>query len=132
MIDMLQVEPTRATTRGSSVMAIGLHNPDRNLTRSDAPSMFGFKQIPPLFRFAATSDAGLRLAAWSVGGGQLPVQRSAEAEAFDAADECSCGLALTGEHAVYNEEAFRYLLDIEQKRFEAAAEPYVLIIVQFA
>lgn len=123
---MLTVEPTGAALVGSRVMAIGLHNIDRHLTRSDSPSMFGIKQIPSLFRIAATSEAGIRLTTRSISA-QLPIRRTPETF---AAPECSCGLASTGDPAVYNEEAFRYLLDIERNRFEASSQPFVLILVE--
>jgi hypothetical protein len=47
------------------------------------------------------------------------------------ADGCSCGLALDGRlgHA-YNEEAFRYLLGVQQKRSERSDAPFLLLLVQ--
>jgi hypothetical protein len=124
---MLTVEPTGAALVGSRVMAIGLHNIDRHLTRSDSPSMFGIKQIPSLFRTAVISEAGMRLTTRSISD-QFPIRR--RPETFAAPGQCSCGLASTGDPAVYNEEAFRYLLDIERNRFEASSQPFVLILVE--
>lgn len=45
-------------------------------------------------------------------------------------DGCSCGLALDGRlgHA-YNEEAFRYLLGVQQKRSERSDAPFLLLLV---
>ena len=89
--------------------------------------MFGIKQIPSLFRIAVTSEAGVRLTTRSISV-QLPIRRRPETVA--APGQCSCGLASTGDPAVYNEEAFRYLLDIERNRFEASSQPFVLILVE--
>jgi hypothetical protein len=47
-------------------------------------------------------------------------------------DQCTCGHALAGDATVYNEEAVRYLLDIERKRFEASLQPFVLVLVDLA
>ena len=127
MIDALMVEPFASASRESGVMAIALHHVERNLTRSDSPSMFGLKQIPSFFRVAATGEAGMGLTTFSVNG-QLPIRRGSGP--VIPADECSCGLALTGDNAVYNEEAFRFLLDIERRRFEASAQLFVLILVE--
>jgi hypothetical protein len=47
-----------------------------------------------------------------------------------AADSCACGLVTGDAHAdVYNEEAFRYFLDIERKRSESSNRPFVLLLV---
>jgi len=127
VIDTLMVEPLASASSESGVMAIALHHFERNLTRSDSPSMFGLKQIPSFFRVAATGEAGMGLTTFSVNG-QLPIRRGSGA--VIPADECSCGLALTGDNAVYNEEAFRFLLDIERRRFEASAQLFVLILVE--
>jgi hypothetical protein len=43
---------------------------------------------------------------------------------------CACGLASDGLAAhIYNEEAFRYFLEIERKRAEASKRPFVLLLV---
>jgi hypothetical protein len=126
VIDVLMVEPLGCAISESRVMAIGLHHRDRHLTRSDSPSMFAFKQIPSLFRVAASGEAGIGLTPWSITG-QLPIRRGSEAV---AGDECSCGVALSGDTAVYNEEAFRFLLDIERRRFDASSQLFVLVLVE--
>jgi hypothetical protein len=92
--------------------------------------MFGIKQIPSLFRIAATTTEGsLGLAApWSVAEQRL-LRRRSEQELRAVADQCSCSLALTGNGDAYNEEAFRYLLEVERKRFEASNQPFVLVLV---
>jgi len=108
------------------VMAIGLHTTDCTLTRSHSPSMFGIKQIPLLFRMAATTEASVGVTTWNLTA-PFPVKRKPDVIAVH--DQCTCGHALSGDAAVYNEEAFRYLLDIERKRFEASLQPFVLVLV---
>jgi hypothetical protein len=45
-------------------------------------------------------------------------------------DTCACGVAMEGRRGpVYNEEAFRYLLAIEQKRSQRADRPLFLLLV---
>lgn len=92
--------------------------------------MFGIKQIPSLFRIAATTTEGsLGLSApWSVADLRLFRRRTEPAIAADAG-QCMSGLALTSNGAAYNEEAFRYLLGVERKRFEASNQPFVLLLV---
>ena len=48
-------------------------------------------------------------------------------------DGCSCGLAMDSRigHA-YNEEAFRYLLGLQQKRAERSEQPFLLVLIDFA
>src|SRR5258705_3194143 len=91
--------------------------------------MFGIKQIPSLFRVAATTTEGsLGLTApWSVAD-LRPFRRRTE-ERADHASSCTCALSLTANGAAYNEEAFRYLLDVERERFEASNQPFVLLLV---
>ena len=43
--------------------------------------------------------------------------------------ECSCGLALAGYGEAYNEEAFRFLLNLERNRFKDSSRPFVLVLV---
>ena len=91
--------------------------------------MFGIKQIPSLFRMAATTEGSLGLtASWNLAG-QLSLRRRAERDATAATDQCACGLALAGDGEVYNEEAFRYFLGIERERFAASSQPFVLLLV---
>src|SRR4051812_19023822 len=47
------------------------------------------------------------------------------------ADACACGFVPdgSGAGAVYNEEAFRYFLDIERRRAELSNRPFVLLLV---
>ena len=48
-------------------------------------------------------------------------------------DSCDCGLASSdapGE--AYNEEAFRYFLDLERKRSELSNRPFVLLLVDLS
>jgi hypothetical protein len=114
---------------GMQVMAIGLHTPDRTLTRSHPYSMFGIKQLPWLFRMATTTEASLGLPTWSIIG-QLPLRR--KAESLSAPGQCTCAHELTSEGAVYNEEAFRYLLQVERNRYEASAHSFALALVHVA
>ena len=45
-------------------------------------------------------------------------------------DQCSCGLAREGGAGqAYNEEAFRYFMDIERKRSEISSRPLLLLLV---
>jgi hypothetical protein len=43
----------------------------------------------------------------------------------------SCGLAFVGHGEAYNEEAFHHFLNIERKRSEASARPFLLLLVEF-
>lgn len=44
--------------------------------------------------------------------------------------QCDCDMALeTGAAQAYNEEAFRYFLEIERKRSEASSRPLLLLLV---
>jgi len=46
------------------------------------------------------------------------------------ADRCSCGVALDGPLGqAYNEEAFRYFLEIERKRSELSNRPLLLLLI---
>jgi hypothetical protein len=90
--------------------------------------MFGIKQIPLLFRMATTTEVNVGVSTWSLSA-PFPVRRKSDTVAIP--DECTCGLALAGKSEVYNEEAFRYFLDIERKRFEASSQPFVLVLVDF-
>jgi len=122
MVEAIELAPF-----ASRAMAIGLHTTSRTLTRSYSSSMFGIKQIPLLFRVAATTEpGGVGLPAWSLAG-QLALNHKPDTVA--APEQCSCGLALTREGA-YNEEAFRYLLDVERKRFEVSSQPFMLVLVE--
>lgn len=52
------------------------------------------------------------------------------AELRSGSEACSCSLASVGGPAdVYNEEAFRYFLDVEQKRSEISNRPFLLLLV---
>jgi hypothetical protein len=128
VVALLMVGPIEFAAPELPTMAIGLHSFDRHLTRSYAPSMFGIKHIPLLFRMATTTDASVGLPTWSLTT-SFPIRRKADAVVHD---ECSCGQALNGNTSVYNEEAFRYLLDIERKRFEVFSQPFVLVLTDFA
>jgi hypothetical protein len=45
-------------------------------------------------------------------------------------EQCSCDMALDGEVGqAYNEEAFRYFLEIERKRSEGSNHPLLLLLV---
>jgi len=51
----------------------------------------------------------------------------------DEADPCACGLASSDAPGdAYNEEAFRYFLDLERKRSELSNRPFVLLLVDFS
>lgn len=44
-------------------------------------------------------------------------------------DPCGCGMASVGVPDAYNEEAFRYFLDIERRRSEILKRPFVLLLL---
>ena len=44
-------------------------------------------------------------------------------------DRCSCGFEIEGAQHVYNEEAFRYFLEIERIRSERSGYPFLLLLV---
>lgn len=126
MLDVLQVGLIGSTPAGAQVMAIGLHSFGCTLRRSHSPSMFGIKQIPLLFRVVTTTETSVGVSTWNLAA-PFPVRR--KQDAVPAHDQCTCGLAQAGSAQVYNEEAFRFLLDIERKRFEASSQPFVLVLV---
>jgi|SRR6185436_1255710 hypothetical protein len=129
MTGALRVEQVGATP---CAMAIGLHTSLPFVPKELRAPMFGIKQIPSLFRLASTQGSVGLTPAWSVAPPQR-LRRAAEervtAPAAIAGDECTCGFALAGHGAAYNQEAFRFLLDIERKRFEASGEPFVLLLI---
>lgn len=109
-------------------MAIGLHDVDCQATRSLPSPMIGISQIPSLLPTAtATSEESISVPSWSLTA-HFPWKR-VEPEAHSLADHCSCGLAQAGPRDAYNEDAFRYLLTIERKRFERSRRPFVLVLV---
>lgn len=47
-----------------------------------------------------------------------------------ASDRCACGLAIEGSQTyAYNEEAFGYLLRVQQRRSERSDQPFLLLLV---
>src|SRR5437899_5702067 len=44
-------------------------------------------------------------------------------------DRCSCGFGVEGSEHVYNEEAFRYFLEIERKRSQVSNRPFLLLLL---
>jgi hypothetical protein len=53
-----------------------------------------------------------------------------QADPRRATDACACGLASDGAPGdAYNEEAFRYFLDVERRRAELSNRPFVLLLV---
>ncbi|HMD35973.1 MAG TPA: hypothetical protein VKH42_13440 [Vicinamibacterales bacterium] len=128
MIDHPEVQLTAFSPLRSGVLAIGLHNDPVN-SRSLCPFMFGIRRIPSLFRISALADGTAELSAWSTPE-RLPLGRPAEAERSNASGACTCRLALP--IGAYNEEAFRYLLTVEHKRFERSHRPFVLALIEHA
>jgi hypothetical protein len=64
---------------------------------------------------------------------QLRVPSGAATDMRHELDQCSCDVALEGPlGSAYNEEAFRYFLDIERKRSELSSRPLLLLLVDFA
>lgn len=56
--------------------------------------------------------------------------RHDEAQPLEHLEPCECGLVSTDPHVhVYNEEAFRYFLDIERKRSEISNRPFLLLLL---
>jgi len=45
------------------------------------------------------------------------------------ADRCGCGMASATVPGAYNEEAFRYFLDVERRRSEISNQPFVLVLL---
>jgi hypothetical protein len=113
-------------------MAIGLHGFLRFVPKESRSPMFGIKQMPSLFRFVSTQGSVELAPTWSVAPQRR--RRAAEAQVAEThaavvGDECTCGFALAAPGGAYNEEAFCFLLGIERKRFEASAEPFVLMLI---
>jgi hypothetical protein len=114
-------------------VAIGLHNFLAFVSKESRSPMFGIKQIPSLFRFVIMQGSVGLIPTWSVAPQQALAHVADDpltgSQAGVAGDECTCGFALTGDGAAYNEEAFRFLLDVERQRFEASGEPFVLMLI---
>jgi hypothetical protein len=125
----LQFEMTVTTMRDARVMAIGLHHFGRTLRRSHSRPMFGIKQIPLLFRVAATTEASVGVSTWTI---PMPFPLRRKLEGATVHDQCTCGIAISGDSTIYNEEAFQVLLEIERKRFDASAQPFVLVLIDAA
>jgi len=61
---------------------------------------------------------------------QLRAESAAIPDMRDELDQCSCGVALEGRIGpAYNEEAFRYFLEIERKRSLLSNRPLFLLLV---
>jgi hypothetical protein len=62
--------------------------------------------------------------------GHTPIQRVDDAQRLGELEPCACALvpAATPAH-VYNEEAFRYFLEIERKRSELSNRPFLLLLL---
>jgi hypothetical protein len=61
---------------------------------------------------------------------QLRLSSRAVPDMQEELDECSCGVAVEASLAsAYNEEAFRYFLEIERKRSQVANRPLLLLLV---
>jgi hypothetical protein len=45
-------------------------------------------------------------------------------------EQCSCGHVEGRPSQAYNEEAFRYFLDIERKRSELSSQPFLLLLIE--
>jgi hypothetical protein len=91
--------------------------------------MIGIRNIPFFFRAVAPADASTGLSVWS--GTDRPALRQQTTAAMDLAEaRCACDLALAGNGGVYNEEAFRYLLEVERRRFERSTRPFALALIE--
>ena len=91
--------------------------------------MFGFRRIPFLLRMSAIDDGTVELSSWSRPV-RRPVEKSGNADVVHASGTCTCGMAHPA--AVYNEEAFQYLLALEYKRFARSQRPFVLALIEEA
>jgi hypothetical protein len=56
-------------------------------------------------------------------------QRGQVAGVRGEVDPCGCGMASVEVPDAYNEEAFRYFLDIERRRSEILKRPFVLLLL---
>src|SRR5215831_10702069 len=61
--------------------------------------------------------------------GSPRVHRSRVAALRIDADWCGCGMASDAVPGAYNEEAFRYFLDVERRRSEISNQPFVLVLL---
>jgi hypothetical protein len=60
----------------------------------------------------------------------LRAESAATPDMYDELDQCSCGVALEGRlGSAYNEEAFRYFLEIERKRSQPSNRSLLLLLV---
>jgi len=52
-----------------------------------------------------------------------------EIDRHSTSDRCSCGFAVEGAEHIYNEEAFRYFLEIERQRSQLSNRPFLLLLL---
>jgi hypothetical protein len=61
---------------------------------------------------------------------QLPSRIGTLSAVREESDRCSCGFVREGAPGqAYNEEAFRYFLEIERRRSEISSRPFLLLLV---
>src|ERR1043166_1949489 len=124
----MNVGPIDSSSGACAALAIRLHYLNSQVTRSRPTSMIAIRQVPSVFRMAIT-DGSVGLSIENIAG-RLPLRRKAEPGSHSRSDQCACGLALTVHGDVYNEEAFRYLLAVERKRFERSNQHFVLVLAE--
>jgi hypothetical protein len=56
-------------------------------------------------------------------------RRSRMAGVHGETDRCGCGMASAAVPVAYNEEAFRYFLNVERRRAEISNRPFVLLLL---
>jgi hypothetical protein len=60
---------------------------------------------------------------------QHQIASGASEDVRDVPDSCSCGHAASRPGQAYNEEAFRYFLEVERRRSEKSNRPLLLLLV---
>lgn len=82
--------------------------------------MFGIRQLPSLLRTAAIDGTVGGVWGWNI------AEKARESEPSRG----GAGMALAGYGEAYNEEAFRFLLEVERDRFHRSNRPFALVLIE--
>jgi hypothetical protein len=114
-------------------MAISLHKPARRIQsrRLTPHGALGGRALRPANQSSETAG---KASVENISMGitalrELSAPPGATSIMGDDLTQCSCRLAGTQNGQAYNEEAFRYFLEIERKRSEVSRRPFLLLLV---
>jgi hypothetical protein len=114
-------------------MAIPLHKPGRRIQsrRLTPHGALGGRALRPANQLSETAgEASAETINMSITAlRELSAPPGAASTMGEDLTQCSCRLAGTENGQAYNEEAFRYFLEIERKRSEVSRRPFLLLLV---